>query len=96
MSKVRAKRNRTIVLSEADENQYGRGLTRLTGPCEIDALTNGIVNQDILEVIPLLPDNFADLLILDPPYNLTKTFASTAFRKKSTTEYAAWLENLLI
>ncbi len=96
MNKVRAKRNRTIVLSEADEDRYSRDLIRLNAPRKIDAVTNRIVNQDIFEVIPLLPDDFADLLILDPPYNLTKTFASTAFKKKSTAEYAAWLENLLI
>lgn len=96
MNKVRAKRNRTLVLSEEDEDHYGSGLTRLAGPAEIDALTNRVVNQDIFEVIPLLPGNFADLLILDPPYNLTKAFASTAFRRKSTAEYAAWLECLLM
>ncbi len=96
MNKVRAKRNRTITLSGAEEDHYGEDLIRLTEPAEIDALTNGIVNRDIFEVIPLLPDGFADLLILDPPYNLTKTFASTSFRKKSTAQYAAWLENLLV
>jgi len=96
VNKVRAKRNRTLVLSEADEDHYGSGLIRLTEPGEITALTDRIVNQDIFEVIAFLPDDFADLLILDPPYNLTKTFASTAFRKKSTSEYATWLENLLV
>ncbi len=96
MNKVRAKKNRTIILSGAEENHYGKGLIRLTEPGEIDAVTNGIVNQDILEVIPLLPNGFADLLILDPPYNLTKAFGSTAFRRRSTAEYAEWLEDLLI
>lgn len=96
MNKVRAKRNRTIVLSTAEENHYGKGLTRLTKPGRIDTVSNRIVNQDIFEVIPLLPDGFADLLILDPPYNLTKSFASRAFRKRSATDYAEWLEDLLV
>jgi site-specific DNA-methyltransferase (adenine-specific) len=55
-----------------------------------------IVNQDVFEVLGLLPDGFADLLILDPPYNLTKTFTSTTFRKQSITKYAEWFENLLV
>ena len=71
-------------------------MIRLTESGEIGAVTNAIVNGDISEVITLLPNGFADLLILDPPYNLTKTFASTAFRKRSSAEYAAWLESLLI
>jgi len=61
----------------------------------MDALNNKIVNQDIFNVLGLLPDSFVDLLILDPPYNLTKTFTSTTFRKKSLDEYAEWFENLL-
>jgi len=65
-------------------------------PVETGAATNAIVKGDISEVVPLLPNGFVDLLILDPPYNLTKTFASIAFRKRSLAEYAAWLENLLI
>ena len=95
MNKVRAKRNRTITLSTAEEDHYGKALTHLTEPCQIDAVANRIVNQDIFEVIPLLPDGFADLLILDPPYNLTKSFASRAFRKRNAADYAEWLEGLL-
>jgi site-specific DNA-methyltransferase (adenine-specific) len=32
---------------------------------------------------------------LDPPYNLTKTFNSTIFKKKSIEQYAEWFEGLL-
>jgi site-specific DNA-methyltransferase (adenine-specific) len=62
----------------------------------MDVVGNNIVNQDIFEVLGLLPDGFVDLLILDPPYNLTKTFTSTTFRRKSITKYAEWFENLLV
>ena len=36
------------------------------------------------------------MLILDPPYNLTKTFSSTTFRRKSIAGYSEWFENLLV
>jgi len=62
----------------------------------MDTLSNIIVNQDIFDVLGLLPDGFVDLLIVDPPYNLTKTFTSTTFRKKNLAEYAEWFENLLV
>lgn len=96
MNNVRAKRNRTIILSRAEEDRYGKDLTHITESARKGALGNTILNQDVLETAALLPSAFVDLLILDPPYNLTKTFASTAFRKKSVAGYAEWFESLLI
>jgi site-specific DNA-methyltransferase (adenine-specific) len=96
VNKVRAHRNRTITLSRAETDQYSKDLIHFSKSVEPDALNNKIVNQDIFDVLHLLPEGFADLLILDPPYNLTKTFTSTTFRKKSISEYAEWFENLLV
>ena len=50
----------------------------------------------MFEVLGLLPRGFVDLLILDPPYNLTKTFSSTTFKRKSIAEYSEWFEALLV
>ena len=96
MNKVRAHRNRTIALSRAETDRYSKDLIRISKPVKIDALGNKIVNQDIFDILGLLPEGFVDLLILDPPYNLTKTFTSTTFRKKSIAKYAEWFENLLV
>jgi len=71
-------------------------LVRISKPVDINTVENKIVNQDIFEILDFLPASFADLLILDPPYNLTKTFNSITFRKESITKYAKWFENLLI
>jgi len=95
VNNVRAKRNRTITLSRVEEDRYGKNLTHITEPARADALANTILNQDVLEAVAFLPKDFVDLLILDPPYNLTKAFASTAFRKKSVAGYAEWFESLL-
>jgi len=65
-------------------------------PVDIDAIANRIVNQDVLEIIDLLPLSFVDMLILDPPYNLTKTFNSNTFRKRSLSAYIEWFEHLLV
>lgn len=96
MNNVRAKRNRTIALSQAEIDRYSKNLVHISEPVESDVLSNTILNRDIYDTLALLPDAFVDLLILDPPYNLTKTFASTAFRKKSIARYAEWFESLLI
>ncbi|MHC4229700.1 MAG: DNA-methyltransferase [Planctomycetota bacterium] len=95
MNKVRAKRNRTITLSRAEADQYGKDLIHLSGPVDTGAVSNKIINQNIFEVSSLLPRGFVDLLILDPPYNLTKTFASTTYRKRSIAAYTEWFEDVL-
>ena len=87
MNKVRAHRNRTITLSQAETDRYSKDLIHISQPARLDALSNKIVNQDIFDILGFLPEGFIDLLILDPPYNLTKTFTSTTFRKKSIVEY---------
>lgn len=96
MNKVRARRNRTITLDEAERQRYANELTRISSPVDIDAVANRIVNQDVFQIVDFLPLNFVDLLILDPPYNLTKTFNSTTFRKKSISAYVEWFEELLV
>ncbi|MHC4510306.1 MAG: DNA-methyltransferase [Planctomycetota bacterium] len=96
MSKVRARRNRTMTLSGAETDHYGKTLTHITGAVGIDAVGNKILNQDVTEVFALLPHGFVDLLILDPPYNLDKTFTSTTFKKKSIAKYAEWFEKVLV
>jgi site-specific DNA-methyltransferase (adenine-specific) len=94
--KIRAPRNRTITLSEAEKHRYLGDLTSISQPLKARAAENTMVNQDIFAVLDFLPADFVNLLILDPPYNLTKTFNSKTFRKESITEYAQWFESLLV
>ena len=96
MNKYRAGRNRTITINNTEKKRFRKDLNILVRPADVDAVTNKIIAQDVFEAVDFLPNNFADLLILDPPYNLTKTFNSTTFRKKSIAVYAKWFENLLI
>jgi site-specific DNA-methyltransferase (adenine-specific) len=95
VNKVRAQRNRTLTLNGGEAERYSKDLIQISKHASVNTLKNKIINQDTFEALSCLPDKFVDLLILDPPYNLTKTFNSTTFRKKSITQYAEWLENLL-
>jgi site-specific DNA-methyltransferase (adenine-specific) len=95
-NKARVHRNRTITLTGVEERHYSRDLVRISEPATVKTIENKIINQDTFEVLGQLPKDFVDLLILDPPYNLTKTFTSTTFRKKSIAEYSEWFENLLV
>jgi len=96
VDKVRAHRNRTITLTETERNRYSKNLIRISKSAGIDSIESKIVNQDIFEVLDFLPVKFADLLILDLPYNLNKTFRSFRFKKKGIDKYAEWFENLLV
>lgn len=43
----------------------------------------------------LLPRPFADLLILDPPYNLTKNYNGHVFRVQDANAYTSWFDTIL-
>jgi site-specific DNA-methyltransferase (adenine-specific) len=93
--KVRAPRNRTITLSEEETKLLARRLVRLNHPVTITQLENRIVNQDLGEVLEWLPANFADLVFIDPPYNLTKSFNGIVFKERTYEEYSEWVESWL-
>ena len=96
MAKVRAPRNRTITLSTEDKHLYSKDLFRIFELVGLNDIENRIANQDIFQILDFIPQNFVDLLILDPPYNLDKAFRSTNFKKKTIDEYAKWFESWLI
>lgn len=93
--KARAPRNRTMALSESDASQYRRWLLKLNGPATAYQLENRTINQDLFKVLDWLPPSFVDLLFIDPPYNLTKSFNTHTFRERSSEEYQTWLETWL-
>jgi site-specific DNA-methyltransferase (adenine-specific) len=95
ITKARAPRNRTLTCDDAERTAYASSLSRLTASISIDAVTNAIIQQDLESALPHLPDRFVDLLILDPPYNLTKNFNGHVFRAQEATGYQSWFEVVL-
>jgi site-specific DNA-methyltransferase (adenine-specific) len=93
--KIRAPRNRTLTCDERERVAYASSLLRLTTSVSLEALTNALIQQDFECVLPHMPGQFVDLLILDPPYNLTKNFNGHVFRAQDATEYQSWFEAAL-
>ncbi|HTK25532.1 MAG TPA: DNA methyltransferase [Pyrinomonadaceae bacterium] len=91
--KIRAPRNRTIVLSEGDVERYRPRVFRCENGKELAGVRNRIVCGDTFEVVMKLPEHSFDLLFADPPYNLTKDFGKENFRRSSLDEYERWLES---
>ena len=54
-----------------------------------------LIGGDFFEIAAYLPKQFADLLILDPPYNLTKNYNGNHFRKLDKSSYTSWFERVI-
>ena len=91
--KDRSPRNKTLQLTEKQYQDFKQELLHVNTQHSVDSLTNQVINGDLLEVVDFLPSNFVDLLILDPPYNLTKDFNGAKFGKRSNDEYMSYLES---
>ena len=92
--KERAANNRTLTLEPHEiEGLRNRLLTESNISLETD-IVNRTLNGDILKMLEFVPENFADLIIIDPPYNLSKNFNGMKFASRSQESYdeylAAW------
>ena len=90
--KPRAPRNRTVTLSAKEKDLYEKILMRLSAPVQPPDIQNKTINQDLFEILGWLPTAFVDLLFIDPPYNLTKSFNGATFKERSVDEYQRWFE----
>ncbi|MEJ2700992.1 MAG: site-specific DNA-methyltransferase [Sedimentisphaerales bacterium] len=93
--KKRAPRNRTLTCSESEIAEFSRELLHLSQRVDVDLITNRIIHQDVTEAIAFLPEDFVDLLIIDPPYNLTKNYNGHVFRSKQAADYTEWFERII-
>ena len=93
MMKQRAPRNRTLTCTpEEIESLSGQLLKNPTSP-QVNELEGRIIHGDTFKVLPALPSAFVDLLIVDPPYNLSKNYNGHLFKKRES--YPAWFESFL-
>ncbi len=96
MAKTRAPRNRTLSLDAAEVERCKSKLLHLDAPASLESILNRTIHGDVIEIAKYLPRNVVDLLILDPPYNLDKSFHSYSFSKKPLDEYSRWFEEWLL
>lgn len=89
-AKQRAGRNKTITVSDDEYRALAERVLTIP-PTDDGQWENAIVNADLLEIIDLIPDNIADLIIVDPPYNLSKDFNGLSFTKMKSEKYGDYL-----
>ena len=93
--KTRAPHNRTLTCTEGERAVFSAQLLLLSAPASAGSLTDRIINQDFDAACSFLPKDFVDLLILDPPYNLTKNYNGHVFRSKEADEYTSWFDRVV-
>jgi site-specific DNA-methyltransferase (adenine-specific) len=80
-----------VTLSPAEHELFRRRLARIDGRASVSEVVDKTIHHDAFEVARHLPAGFVDLLFVDPPYNLSKRFNSTSFKKTDSHAYGAWL-----
>jgi len=97
--KKRAVRNRTLTVSEEEILMLEQQLASLN---DLKALNKGqgatwpddmLVHGNILKCLDFIPNESFDLIIIDPPYNLSKDFGVLKFSPRKNEAYEEYLRS---
>ena len=92
MPKIKAPRNKTIELTDTEIKKFATCAVKLNHRTPIEELYNKIIHQDTFKVLDFLPRDSIDLMIVDPPYNLTKNFGDSTFKEMDLSDYKKWFD----
>jgi len=65
-------------------------------PCEVKGTSSAldaVICSNAASILPRLTTSSIDLAILDPPYNLNKTFKGSRFTRSDIPTYVHWMQN---
>ncbi len=91
MSQTKSPRNRTLTVSADEADSLRRDISTPSMLSYRPMPDDLIVNGDTAGCLDLLPDAYFDLIILDPPYNISKDFGRIRFREMSAADYERYL-----
>ena len=95
MAAQKSERNRALSLSGEERVRLQSLLRSPRSPLSAEEIVNRVFAGDLFEIAPLLPERSADLLILDPPYNLAKNFNGLKFARMEDGAYQEYIERCL-
>ena len=90
-----APRNKTLSCTADELGELSGNILRIESDIDCEGIDRRFIGGDFFEIASFLPDHFADLVILDPPYNLTKNFHGTCFRKQTDNNYASYFGRIV-
>ena len=90
-----APKNRTLQCNSTDIKRLSGQILSIEKSVGEDKLEGRVICGNTLNVLPHLPTDFVDLLILDPPYNLSKNYNGNQFKEKGKRAYQKWFQSVL-
>ena len=87
-------RYKCVTLTDEERQGFSASLldsSNIDGGNFVDSVING----DNTEILTLLPDEFADLIVVDPPYNISKRFGSVSFTACTSEAYRRYVDSWL-
>lgn len=82
-------------MSDDDRQRYSRRLYHVQSAVLLEDFLDRTIHQDVFTVLPCLPSGVFDLIVADPPYNLTKSFNGNTFKQTDLDHYETWLDSWL-
>ncbi len=97
MAESKSNRNKTLDMSVEDGKEYLAHCLCFDSekPFTTEQIKDKTINGNTFKVLPCLPKAFADLAIVDPPYNLSKNYAGNKFNERSMKTYASYTKEWL-
>ena len=91
---AKSARNKTIDfdLDHAPAGVLEQMLTAGDDLTSRDAVLDHSINGDSFKILPQLPDGFADLALIDPPYNLDKRYDGLKFKHLNDHDYQTYTQ----
>ena len=68
-------RNKTLHLTPKEISKISAQAVKLSRKSDLSAVLDKVIWQDAFRALSFLPDKCVDLMIVDPPFNLTKNFS---------------------
>lgn len=93
--KIRAGRNQTLTLNDDERRELALNLyiPQKGKLLELAEILNKTVVSNLFDVVDYLPQAFADLIIIDPPYNLSRDFHGFRFKATDEESYLNYLHS---
>jgi len=93
VEKKRAPRNKTLTVGQEEYKEIKKQLfiPDKLNTTKFENILNKTIIGDTLTLIKLMPDEVFDLIIIDPPYNLSKDFNGLKFKSMNDNEYLEYL-----
>ncbi len=93
MEKQHSPKNKTLQIDTKEIQGLKERLITLSDSVGPDQILNKTICGNLFDITGYLPKAFADLIIIDPPYNLSKNFSGMKFFQKKDDTYLEYVRS---